>query len=168
MKLVLLQTVRRIVSGTMGNGNGRILAVAFMSGMVFGLAIYTFLYAGGVSYLSADPQACVNCHAMNQVFEGWKSGDHRHTAACVDCHLPEGFFMKWLVKSENGFWHSFVFTFLDVPMNIRARGVSRDVVRMNCRRCHDGMAVFAVRGVAGSSEPLDCFACHARVGHAHH
>jgi hypothetical protein len=30
------------------------------------------------------------------------------------------------------------------------------------------MAVFAVRGVAGSSEPLDCLACHARVGHAHH
>ena len=168
MKFVLHNAMTRIASGAIETGRGRVLLVSFVYGIVFGLAFYTFLYAGGVSYLSADPQACVNCHAMNQVFEGWISGDHRHAAVCVDCHLPDGFFMKWLVKSENGFWHSFVFTFLDVPMNIRARGISRDVVRANCRRCHDGMAVFAVRGVAGNSEPLDCLACHTRVGHAHH
>ncbi len=144
------------------------VTIAFVLGALIGLGAYTFIYARGFSYLSADPQACVNCHAMNQVFEGWMKGDHRHVAGCNDCHLPHGFFGKWFVKSENGFYHSLVFTFMSVPVNIEARARSRDVVEANCRRCHEWMAYYAIGGVNGRQDSLSCLGCHRSTGHAHH
>lgn len=144
------------------------IAIAFVFGITFGLGLYTFIYARGLSYLSSDPQACVNCHAMNQVFEGWMSGDHRHVAVCNDCHLPHNAAWKWIIKSENGLYHSLVFTFMNVPMNIRARESSRNVVRENCRRCHSVMASNAIANINGREESLDCLSCHRGTGHAHH
>lgn len=143
-------------------------AVIFLLGAVIGLGAYTFVYAKGFAYLSGDPEACVNCHAMNQVFQGWMSGDHRHVAGCNDCHLPPGGLRKWYVKGENGFYHSFIFTFFTVPVNIRAREKSRDVIRENCMRCHEGMAYYAIHGPDEWSEALSCLQCHRKVGHAHH
>ncbi|HPJ37886.1 MAG TPA: cytochrome c nitrite reductase small subunit [Spirochaetota bacterium] len=144
------------------------ISIAFIFGIAFGLGVYTFIYARGLSYLSSDPEACVNCHAMNQVFEGWVSGDHHHVAACNDCHLPHNAAWKWIIKSENGLYHSLVFTFMNVPMNIRARESSRNVVRENCRRCHAVMASNAITNINGRELSLDCLKCHRRTGHAHH
>ena len=46
------------------------LATAILLGVLVGLSSYTFNYAEGLSYLSNDPAACVNCHIMNDEYNG--------------------------------------------------------------------------------------------------
>jgi cytochrome c nitrite reductase small subunit len=38
--------------------------LAILIGALAGIGGYTFYYAKGLSYLSNDPRACVNCHIM--------------------------------------------------------------------------------------------------------
>ena len=77
--------------------------------MLLGAGGYTFYYAQGASYLSNDPQACVNCHIMREQFDGWQKASHHAFAACNDCHVPHDFFGKWLAKASNGYHHSEAF-----------------------------------------------------------
>ena len=32
---------------------------------------FTFVYAKGLSYLTPDPRACLNCHVMYSQYDGW-------------------------------------------------------------------------------------------------
>ncbi|HND85948.1 MAG TPA: NapC/NirT family cytochrome c, partial [Pseudobdellovibrionaceae bacterium] len=56
--------------------------------MLVGLGIYVFIYAKGYSYMSDDPQACINCHIMRENLDTWSKSTHHHVAKCNDCHLP--------------------------------------------------------------------------------
>jgi cytochrome c nitrite reductase small subunit len=85
-----------------------ILGIAI--GVVVGLGVYTFVYAKGASYLMNDPASCVNCHIMNEQYDGWLKSSHRAVATCNDCHMPANFLGKYATKASNGFWHSFYFT----------------------------------------------------------
>jgi len=76
-----------------------LLSVAF--GALAGVGAYTFRYAEGLSYLSADPGACVNCHIMRPQYDGWSKSSHHAVAVCVDCHLPQDFFAKYLAKIDD-------------------------------------------------------------------
>ena len=67
------------------------IVVAGLSGGTVGLGGFTFTYAEGLSYFSDDPQACVNCHVMREVFEGWNHSSHKAVAVCNDCHIPHTF-----------------------------------------------------------------------------
>ena len=87
-----------------------IIALAGLFGGIGGLGTFTFLYAEGASYLSNDPSACVNCHVMREVFDGWNHGTHKAVAACNDCHTPHELVPKYFVKALNGFKHSAAFT----------------------------------------------------------
>jgi len=42
---------------------------ASSDGVLAGVGEFTFGYAKGLSYLSADPRACVNCHIMNEQYD---------------------------------------------------------------------------------------------------
>ena len=53
-----------------------------------GSASYTFAYARGWAYMTDDPQACANCHVMNEQYDGWIKSSHRSVAVCNDCHVP--------------------------------------------------------------------------------
>jgi cytochrome c nitrite reductase small subunit len=64
------------------------------AGLLLGLGGYTFVYARGASYLTNDPQACVNCHVMREQFDGWQRSSHRRAAVCNDCHAPHDLFGK--------------------------------------------------------------------------
>jgi cytochrome c nitrite reductase small subunit len=145
----------------------QLLVLSILLGISFGLGVYTFIYAKGFSYLSDNPQACRSCHVMNKVFEDWMKGGHQHVAGCNDCHVPAGFIGKMLIKSINGFNHSFAFTFLNVPIAIRPTSGSSRVVQDNCIRCHGGMATHAIGGPGGGDEPLQCVTCHREAGHRH-
>ncbi|CAN5592782.1 hypothetical protein BH09PLA1_BH09PLA1_11250 [soil metagenome] len=46
------------------------LAIAMLIGICIGLGSFTFNYAEGLSYLSNNPRACVNCHIMNDQYSG--------------------------------------------------------------------------------------------------
>jgi len=57
-------------------------------GLAVGVGGYTFLYAGGGSYLTNNPAACANCHVMREHYDGWVASSHRSVATCNDCHTP--------------------------------------------------------------------------------
>jgi cytochrome c nitrite reductase small subunit len=133
-------------------------------GVFVGLSLNTFDYAEGTSYLSNDPNACVNCHVMRDQFDGWQKAAHHARATCNDCHVPHDLLGKYAVKAEHGFRHSKGFTFQDFHEPIQIKASSLAVVQENCLRCHGGMvsSILAHRPI---DEPPDCVRCHAAVGH---
>jgi len=146
------------------------IAVGVMIGVALGTGAYTFLYARGYSYLTDDPDACVNCHIMREQYDAWRHSSHHAVATCNDCHTPEGFVAKWWTKAQNGFWHSYYFTLGTYPDPIRITERNRRVTEEACRKCHADI-VHAIEAPAGRAFPagdrLSCVHCHRDVGHMH-
>ena len=142
--------------------------LCLLLGAFLGLSVFTFHYAQGASYLSNDPTACINCHIMREQFDEWQKSSHHHVAVCNDCHVPHDTLLnKYLVKGENGFWHSYGFTFNNFHEPIRARPVSVNVVENNCRRCHAELtSQMGITSHAGVGD-VSCVHCHRDVGHGH-
>lgn len=132
-------------------------------GAIIGLGSYTFAYAEGASYFSNDPAACVNCHVMQEVYDGWNHGSHKAVAGCNDCHTPHTFPAKYVIKGINGWNHSVAFTTGDFPETIRITDLNRQVAYDNCLYCH-GELVTAISH-EDSDTPTDCLTCHNGVGH---
>jgi cytochrome c nitrite reductase small subunit len=86
------------------------LVACALTGVLLGTGAFTVRYAEGFSYLSNDPKACVNCHIMRDQYDGWQRASHHAVATCNYCHVPHETVPKYLVKAENGFWHSKGFT----------------------------------------------------------
>ena len=61
-------------------------------GLLIGLGGFTFIYAKGASYLTNDPNACVNCHVMQEQFDGWVTLTivRPPSLDCVPCHRNVG------------------------------------------------------------------------------
>jgi cytochrome c nitrite reductase small subunit len=135
-----------------------------MMGLAFGSVLYTFVYARGASYLVNDPAACANCHAMTDHYSAWIKSSHRSVATCNDCHTPHALVPKYLVKAENGFWHSLYFTTGNYPENIRARAISRRITEAACQRCHGAITADISHPHHGGKD-LSCIRCHRTVGH---
>jgi cytochrome c nitrite reductase small subunit len=143
---------------------GRISALAVL-GAAVGLAIYTFAYAKGWSYLTNDPKACTNCHVMQEQYDGWLKASHRSVATCNDCHVPDNFVGKYYTKANHGFWHSFYFTTQSFHEPIRMTPSSRKVTEARCRGCHTKtVQAMGTPAHAGASE-ISCIRCHGSVGH---
>lgn len=153
------------------------VALVALCGFAIGIALFTFDYAEGLSYLSNDPNACINCHVMQAQYDGWLHGSHHSNATCNDCHVPhDSLAHKYYVKAEHGYRHSKGFTFNDFHEPIQIKASSRAVVAENCLRCHETIAedTFVhtasrktnAQGVAHDViEAADCLHCHVRVGH---
>jgi cytochrome c nitrite reductase small subunit len=140
------------------------LAFSAMLGGVIGLGGFTFSYAQGLSYFSTDPKACVNCHIMQEVYDGWNHGSHKAVAACNDCHTPhDNIVAKYAVKGLNGLRHSVAFTTGAFPEPIRITPLNHRVTEHACLSCHGDM-VSAISH-EGSDDPTDCLTCHQGVGH---
>lgn len=139
------------------------LLLAGLFGGIIGLGSYTFAYAEGASYFSDNPEACVNCHVMREVFDGWNHGSHKAVAACNDCHTPHTFPEKYIIKGINGWNHSVAFTTGNFPEPIQITELNHDVALENCLYCHAEL-VTAISH-EGEAEPTDCLRCHAGVGH---
>lgn len=133
-----------------------------IAGVLIGIGGYTFIYAKGYSYLSDNPTACVNCHIMREQFNSWHVASHRDIP-CNGCHTPDNFVMKYIVKAENGFNHSWAFT-IQTPEVIRIKKSSASVVEENCIRCHKE----TLSGVAVQTHTnrVRCSTCHRNSGHA--
>jgi len=138
--------------------------VAVMIGGLLGSASFTGYYGQGLSYLSSNPNACVNCHIMREQFDGWQKASHHNVAVCVDCHLPHDLVGKWLAKAENGFWHSKGFTLQDFHEPIRIHDKDERILQENCIRCHVDV-VHEVLGHATNDVTVSCVRCHRSVGH---
>ena len=144
-----------------------LLVTAVLIGMAIGLGGFTFVYAEGHSYLTDDPEACANCHVMNDHLDAWLKSSHSPVATCNDCHTPhDGLVAKYAVKAKNGFWHSFYFTTGGYPDPIRITEGNEQVVEDACRYCHEAVTESVDHGVSSeAAEPLDCTRCHQYVGH---
>lgn len=135
-------------------------------GLAVGLSLYTFAYARGASYLANDPQACANCHVMQEQYDGWVKSSHRGVAACNDCHTPPDLVGKYATKASNGFWHSFYFTTGTFPEPIRIGPRNRAVTESACRHCHEDVVQAMLAGShRGGREAVSCMRCHVSVGH---
>lgn len=142
-----------------------LLGVTIALGFLVGIGSFTFSYAEGLSYLSNDPKACVNCHIMKSQYDSWQKSSHHGVAVCVDCHLPTSLPEKLAVKALNGYYHSKGFTFQDFKEPIRIKPGNASVLQENCLRCHSDMARELVTGSTTDRDANLCVHCHAGVGH---
>jgi cytochrome c nitrite reductase small subunit len=130
-------------------------------GATAGLGASTVLYADGAAYLSNKPDACGNCHIMQEQLQAWRRGSHRAVAVCNDCHAGHTFVSKYSTKAINGFWHSLRFTLDDFHEPIFITERNRNITEAQCRYCHaDVTRQIDHPGTA-------CIRCHRDVGHMH-
>src|SRR5262249_18785861 len=141
------------------------LVLCALAGVALGTGAFTAHHAEGPSYLSTDPKAGVNCHIMRDQYDGWQKASHHAVATCNDCHVPHELVPKYLVKAENGFWHSKGFTLQDFPEPIRIRPVSSKILQTNCVNCHHDLVNDILGHGSTGSETTNCVHCHVVVGH---
>jgi cytochrome c nitrite reductase small subunit len=148
------------------------ILLAALLGAFVGASGWTFHTGKGTSYLSDDPQACVNCHIMRDQYASWQKSSHHAFATCNSCHVPHNFVGKWYTKAENGFWHSYYFTFSNFHEPIQARAVSQAIVEHNCQDCHRELVSELlsqreshVGGRPSAECASNCLHCHRHVGH---
>ena len=135
---------------------------AAMVGVLFGLGVFTFEYAEGMSYLGTEPETCANCHIMWPRYDSWQRSSHRNVAVCVDCHLPQHGLAKWISKAEQGYNHSRAFTMQDFPEPILMTPPNRQILQDNCIECHGDLTD---QLAAGHPNTVECIHCHSGVGH---
>lgn len=144
------------------------VTLAVLVGVLLGIGLVTAWYAEAASYLSNDPEACVNCHIMREQYDGWLKGPHQDAATCNDCHTPHGVVTKWYGKARNGYNHSRAFTLQDFPEPIRITEYNAEVLQENCVACHRDFVndvLGTARPPADHPEQPECVHCHRGVGH---
>lgn len=155
----------RATRGSLTVGNILVGLAVFVFGSLLGVGLFTFGYAKGYSYLSNDPQTCINCHVMEEQYHEWQAGSHKDVATCNDCHTPHtNIIHKYLVKGENGFRHALMFTTNAYPENIRITGMNYNVTNDACLYCHADF-VGEVHMTRTAGEQISCIQCHSDVGH---
>ena len=132
--------------------------------IVVGMGLYVTDFT---SYLGNNSSTCNNCHVMDNAYEGWYHGDHKQWTTCNDCHTPHALIPKYWVKAESGYHHVTTFLFGDIPIAIRAKESSRDVVQENCKRCHEPTFINLDWEMKYSINEVDryCFDCHRNIAH---
>lgn len=161
-----------------------LVAVAVATGVVAGLLL-ALAPPSGVSYLSDDPEACLNCHVMRPQYESWRASAHAEAVApaqaselpppatapvataavCNDCHTPAGLFQKAAAKATSGLGHALALATGRFEEPIRIRPDSAALVELNCARCHAAQAGAADHGGVSRAE-RECLECHGDAGHA--
>jgi cytochrome c nitrite reductase small subunit len=116
------------------------------------------------SYLSDDPEACVNCHVMRPQYASWQHSSHA-SATCNDCHVPHDTILNaYAFKARDGLYHSVIFTLRLEPQVIRMSRGAVPVVEGNCRRCH-GRVIEEVSLRRRQPGDHRCWDCHREVPH---
>ena len=146
--------------------------VAVILGIFFGLAAYTLYISKAPSYLSDNPETCINCHVMNTQYSDWAHSSHRNVAVCNDCHVPhDNIFHKYLFKAQDGLRHATIFTLRNEPNSIYIREAGRKAVQINCVRCHEhatGMQFLGsiMPGYMSHLKERRCMDCHRETPHS--
>lgn len=159
-----MDLVGRIQSIVMLSGlpKGVQIGVYSLVGAGIGLALVLVRIANATSYLSDDPQACINCHVMTDAYASWQRGSHGRAAVCIDCHVPhDNLVAKYASKAQDGLKHSYVFTMRREPQVLELSARAVPVVQANCVRCHRHQVMMVVAAVAGP--PRRCWDCHRGI-----
>ena len=146
-------------------------SVVILLGIIVGLGIHILNISNAASYLSDDPQTCVNCHVMYPEYASWEKGSHGRVTTCNDCHVPQdNIIRKYMFKASDGLRHASIFTFRMEPQVIRIKDAGRDVVQENCIRCHANyLHPVSLRAIGAKSIHDDtdrlCWDCHRETPH---
>lgn len=146
-------------------------SVVILLGIIAGLGIHILNISNAASYLSDDPQTCVNCHVMYPEYASWEKGSHGRVTTCNDCHVPQdNIIRKYMFKASDGLRHASIFTFRMEPQVIRIKDAGRDVVQENCIRCHANyLHPVSLRAIGAKSIHDDtdrlCWDCHRETPH---
>ncbi len=144
---------------------------AIVSGALVGLFCITVYLSNAVSYLTDDPEACINCHIMVPEHTTWLHSSHRDKTVCNDCHVPHNnVIRKYYFKASDGLRHAFMFTFKLDPEVIKIKEAGKTVVQENCLRCHiRQVGQVSITNVNGQNylngEGKLCWECHREVPH---
>lgn len=144
-----------------------ILVISVLTGMIFGVGSFTFVYGKGWSYLTNDPKACMNCHIMTEQYNGWVKSSHHAFTTCNSCHTPKNIVAKYIVKGINGYEHSLAFTTGNFPDPIKIKKLSFKVTQNACIDCHSKLWE-GPRSMYSShikDKGRQCMHCHQSVGH---
>lgn len=147
------------------------LTVLIAIGILTGILLLVIHTSNATSYLSDEPETCINCHVMYPFYASWSKSSHGREATCADCHVPkDNVFSKYYVKATDGLMHATYFTFRWEPQVIRIKDRGKNVVQRNCIRCHFDMVsmvqlVEVTGGSANEGEGKLCWDCHRETPH---
>lgn len=147
------------------------LPVLILVGIMVGSGLTALRLSNAASYLSDDPQACINCHIMTPFYATWTHSSHRQWTNCNDCHVPhDNFFRKYFFKASDGSRHATMFTLRLEPQIFMINEAGKTVVQENCVRCHINVVNPVSAGnVTGENykhgQGKLCWDCHREVPH---
>jgi len=147
------------------------IPVVFVLGIFAGLFCLLIYLSKAHSYLSDDPQTCVNCHIMAPQYATWNHSSHRQWTNCNDCHVPHNnVFNKYFFKAKDGLRHATIFTLRQEPQVIFIHEEGAEVVHQNCVRCHekqlpDARQSGCIANYEENRTSRKCWECHREVPH---
>lgn len=145
--------------------------VIVLTGILTGILLLVVHISNATSYLSEEPETCINCHVMYPYFASWSKDSHARDATCVDCHIPQdNIFSKYFVKATDGLAHATYFTMRWEPQVIQIKSRGTRVVQDNCIRCHLDLVdmvqlVEVTAASAAAGEGKLCWDCHRETPH---
>jgi cytochrome c nitrite reductase small subunit len=152
-----------------------LIGLALLGGFSAGGGAYLAHMSNAISYLSDDPETCINCHVMMPQYTTWKHSSHREYAVCNDCHVPQNnVFDQYLFKAKDGLRHSTLFTLRGENQKqvVKMLDEGRTVVQNNCIRCHEftneRTTTLETQGgphVQNHGYGKKCWDCHREVPH---
>ena len=149
------------------------LPVILILGLFMGLGAYSMYISKVWSYLSDEPETCVNCHIMAPQYATWNHSSHRNAATCNDCHVPHNnIFNKYYFKGKDGLNHATLFTMRAERQAIMIGEAGKEVVKNNCIRCHTDLLNQAklISQTKGNftvhNKDRQCWDCHREVPHS--
>lgn len=145
--------------------------VILLSGILFGLFLFSTYVSKAPSYLSDKPETCINCHIMVPQYKTWTQSSHREWASCNDCHVPHNNVAnKYYFKAKDGMRHAAIFTMRKEPQVIHIHEAGQEVVHNNCIRCHentltDNKILSYNKDLAEHKTERRCWECHRELPH---
>lgn len=147
------------------------LPVTLVLAIFLGLGFYSVYLSNAASYLSDNPETCINCHVMVPQYATWNHGAHREHANCNDCHVPHhNVVSKYFFKAKDGLRHATMFTLRLEPQVIHIKKAGIEVVQENCVRCHENLLLTAQQMINNQEfhserETRLCWECHRETPH---
>lgn len=145
--------------------------VIILLGVFVGLGSFVIYISKAHSYLSEEPETCMNCHIMAPQYATWFKSSHREVATCVDCHVPHNNILnKYYFKAKDGLRHATYFTLRWEPQVIFIHEPGKNVVQQNCIRCHEDQVFdyrMSMRDPAHNDfrRERSCVECHRETPH---
>lgn len=148
-----------------------IFPVIVILGITAGLSTYIIYISKAPSYLSDQPETCVNCHIMAPQYATWSHSSHREVTNCNDCHVPhDNVLNHYYFKAKDGMRHATIFTLRLEPQVIFIHEAGQKVVYQNCIRCHEPLLknpkfTTLFPEMATRHEQGPCWDCHRETPH---